>query len=181
MDQGGTAYTGFLYAGLVLTEDGPQVLEFNCRLGDPEAQVVPPAGGRPGRRDAGRAGGRLPETLQWSPGAAVDVVLASAGYPEDPATGEPITGTDSLAGLDDVLVFHAATAGDAKRPVTAGGRVLNVVGLGDDLATARRRLRVGGTGPVPRDAVSHRHRGVAPLAHRPVPCPRHRRGACAGD
>jgi phosphoribosylamine--glycine ligase len=66
-------------------------------------------------------------------------VLASAGYPEDPTSGDPIRGIDSLAGLDDVLVFHAATAGDARRPVTAGGRVLNVVGLGDDLATARRR------------------------------------------
>ncbi len=140
MGEQGDQYTGFLYAGLVLTEDGPQVLEFNCRLGDPEAQVVLPR-----LQDdlvgvmLGAIEGSLPETLGWSHRAAVDVVLASAGYPDHPRTGDRIGGTDSAADLEDVLLFHAATAGDARRPLTAGGRVLNVVGLGDDTATARRR------------------------------------------
>ncbi len=140
LDERGDQYTGFLYAGLVLTDDGPQVLEFNCRLGDPEAQVVLPR-----LEDdlvevmLGALDGSLPEALQWSPQAAVDVVLATAGYPDEPRIGDPISGTDAVADLDDVLLFHAATTGDDRRPLTAGGRVLNVVGLGEDLAAARRR------------------------------------------
>ena len=140
MEELGDSYTGFLYAGLVLTEVGPQVLEFNCRLGDPEAQVVLP------RLEDDLVGvmlaaldENLPGMLRWSRRAAVDVVLAAAGYPERPRTGDRIRGTDAAADLEDVLIFHAATAGDATRPLTAGGRVLNIVGLGDDLATARRR------------------------------------------
>jgi phosphoribosylamine--glycine ligase len=87
----------------------------------------------------GALDGSLPEALQWSPQAAVDVVLATAGYPDEPRIGDPITGSDAVADLDDVLLFHAATTGDDRRPLTAGGRVLNVVGLGEDLAAARRR------------------------------------------
>jgi phosphoribosylamine---glycine ligase len=140
LDERGDQYTGFLYAGLVLADDGPQVLEFNCRLGDPEAQVVLPR-----LEDdlvevmLGALDGSLPEALQWSTQAAVDVVLATAGYPDEPRIGDPISGTDAVADLDDVLLFHAATTGDDRRPITAGGRVLNVVGLGEDLAAARRR------------------------------------------
>ncbi|MGH8875563.1 MAG: phosphoribosylglycinamide synthetase C domain-containing protein, partial [Acidimicrobiia bacterium] len=121
--------------------DGPQVLEFNCRLGDPEAQVVLPR-----LEDdlaellvAGLEGRLADRELRWSPRTAVDVVLASAGYPESPRTGEPIAGLEEAAHLPDVLVFHAGTARRNGRVVTAGGRVLNVVGLGDTLEAARDR------------------------------------------
>jgi phosphoribosylamine---glycine ligase len=133
----GTPYRGFLYAGLMLTDDGLQVLEFNCRLGDPETQVVLP------RLDddllpllADAAGGRLDERrLRWSDRAAVDVVLASAGYPAAVDDGHVISGLDRVAG--DVLVFHAGTRREGADLVSSGGRVLNMVGVGDDLASAR--------------------------------------------
>ena len=135
----GTPYRGFLYAGLVLTADGPKVLEFNCRLGDPETQVVLPR-----LEDdllpllAGAADGGLPaESLRWSGRAAVDVVLASQGYPESPETGRAISGLDLLEGSADLLVFHGGTRVTPSGPVTAGGRVLNVVGLGANVAEAR--------------------------------------------
>ncbi len=138
----GTPYLGFLYAGLALTRDGPKVIEFNVRLGDPETQVVLP------RLESdllavivsaleGRLGA---EPLVWSPRAAVNVVLASAGYPESPRSGDVIHGLEAAAACDDVLVFHAGTArDDRRRLVTAGGRVLSAVGLGDDLEAARTR------------------------------------------
>jgi phosphoribosylamine--glycine ligase len=134
----GTPYRGFLYAGLMLTAAGPKVLEFNCRLGDPETQVVLP------RLDddllpllADAAGGDLGTGhLAWSDGAAVDVVLASSGYPGPVDDGYPITGLDGVG--DDVLVFHAGTRRQDRRLVTAGGRVLNLVGLGSDVAAARK-------------------------------------------
>ena len=138
LQERGIAYRGFLYVGLMLTEDGPMVLEFNCRLGDPETQVVLP------RLEsdlldvlAGAAAGTLPDALEWSATTAVDVVLASRGYPESPERGHEISGLDDVAGRNDVLVFHAGTSDSDGAPVTAGGRVLNVVGLGSDLATAR--------------------------------------------
>lgn len=135
----GAPFVGFLYAGLMLTDDGPKVLEFNVRLGDPETQVVLP------RLESDLAGlllaaatGRLrDDPLEWSPRAAVDVVLASEGYPESPVTGRTITGLESLGERDDVLVFHAGTAKHGERLVASGGRVLNIVGMGDDVATAR--------------------------------------------
>ncbi len=137
----GTPYRGFLYAGLVLTGDGPKVLEFNCRLGDPETQVVVP------RLDAALAdlllagaAGDLPDgPLDWSPNSAVDVVLAAPGYPEGAATGAVVDGVKEAADVPGVVVFHAGTARRPEGLVTAGGRVLNVVGTGPDLATARRR------------------------------------------
>ena len=135
----GISYRGFLYAGLMLTEDGPQVLEFNCRMGDPEAQAILP------RLDedllellAAGASGALPDRpLRWSDRAAVDVVLAAPGYPVSPERGLPIEGIVEAAARDDVLVLHAGTADEDGRLATAGGRVLNVVGLGDSVETAR--------------------------------------------
>ena len=135
----GVSYRGFLYAGLMLTDDGPKVLEFNCRMGDPEAQAVLP------RLDedllellAAGASGALPDRpLRWSDGAAVDVVLAAPGYPVTPEQGLPIKGVVDAEGRDDAEVFHAGTADADGQLVTAGGRVLNVVGLGDTVAHAR--------------------------------------------
>jgi phosphoribosylamine--glycine ligase len=132
----GLPYRGFLYAGLMLSDDGPKVLEFNCRLGDPETQVVLP------RLEedlltllADAASGSLrPAELRWSAAAAVDVVLASKGYPTRPRTGFPIDGLDHVS---NALVFHAGTTRTADGIVTSGGRVLNVVGCGPDVPTAR--------------------------------------------
>jgi len=137
----GIGYRGFLYAGMVLTDDGPKVLEFNCRLGDPETQVILPR-----LEDdlaallASAADGVLPSgPLRWSDGAAVDVVLAAPGYPEAPHTGRPIHGLDAAAAIEGVHVFHAGTSLIGRRPVTAGGRVVNVVGTASDVAAARSR------------------------------------------
>lgn len=138
MAEDGNPYTGFLYAGLVLTPDGPRVLEFNVRLGDPETQVLMP-------RLAtdlvdlleGALGGRAVE-LAWSDQAAVEVVLAADGYPEAPRKGAAIEGLDAIA--DDVIVFHAGTARAGRGLMVDGGRVLDLVGLGDTLAQARERV-----------------------------------------
>lgn len=133
MAKDGRPFRGFLYVGLMLTSAGPKVVEFNVRLGDPEAQVLLP---------------RLDEDLSWLLGAAatgalptraakfrrephVGVVLAAAGYPESPLTGSPISGIDEAAAIPGALVFHAATARQGKALVTAGGRVLTVVGRGE--------------------------------------------------
>ena len=131
----GTPYVGVLYAGLVLTEDGPVVIEFNCRLGDPETQVVLPRLQSDLARVvmAATEGDLSDVELIWSDEAFVNVVLASPGYPEAPRTGEPIRG---LAEADS-LVFHAGTRRDGKRILTDGGRVLSVVGRGSDLSSAR--------------------------------------------
>jgi phosphoribosylamine--glycine ligase len=128
------------------------VLEFNCRLGDPETQALVP------RLDedllellASATEGRLPDRpLRWHDMAAVDVVLASAGYPETPDTGRAITGMDTVAAMSDVQVFHAGTFRTRDGLITSGGRVLNVVGLGPDVAAARRRAY---------DAAGHIHFG----------------------
>lgn len=135
----GIEYRGFLYAGMMLTSNGPKVLEFNCRLGDPETQVVLPLLDEPLAELllAGAEGRLTNEPFAWRSDHAVDVVLASRGYPEAPETGFPITGLDDHD--DDVLVFHAGTARVDDQLLTTGGRVLNVVGLGADLATARER------------------------------------------
>ena len=134
----GTPVHGVLYAGLMLTPDGPRVLEFNVRFGDPETQAVLPRL----RSDllallvsATRPGGLAGAELDWDERFAVTVVLASAGYPASASTGDPIGGLSSLpAGIE---VTHAGTAESAGRMVTAGGRVLNVTGLGPDPGTAR--------------------------------------------
>ena len=131
----GTPYQGLLYAGLAWGKNGPAVVEFNCRFGDPETQAVlallrTPAAGLLNAV----ATGTLAEqpALEWEPGYALTVVLAAEGYPESPITGGVITGADHPA------VLHAGTArGDSGELLSSGGRVLNVVGVGDTLAEAR--------------------------------------------
>jgi phosphoribosylamine--glycine ligase len=134
-------YRGLLYVGLMLTARGPQVLEYNCRFGDPETQAVLPT------LDFdllpllwGAARGELPAQGELrSRGAAVCVVLAAEGYPASPVKGRPITGIEQAAA--QALVFHAGTRQDGGRCVTAGGRVLCVVGTAANVPAARRRAR----------------------------------------
>jgi phosphoribosylamine--glycine ligase len=139
----GAPFSGLLYVGLALTSVGPRVVEFNARFGDPETQVVlarlrtPLAG-----LLAATAAGRLDEVppLRWDAGAAVTVVVAAAGYPGSPKVGDPVEGLDAAGAVEGAYVLHAGT-----RPVpgggvvSAGGRVLSVVGTGADLAEARQR------------------------------------------
>ena len=125
-------FTGFLYAGLVLTGEGPKVLEFNVRLGDPETQAVLP-----------RMRGDLLDVLrgaepEWSDLCTVNVVLAARGYPAAPQKGDEIKGLNGRLG-EDVIVFHAGTAAEGKKLFVNGGRVLNVVGIGDTIDMARDR------------------------------------------
>jgi phosphoribosylamine--glycine ligase len=139
MDRRGTPYRGLLYAGLALTSKGVKVVEFNARFGDPEAQAVLDRLATPlaGLLHASAVGdlGAVP-ALEWHPGAAVTVVIAADGYPESPAKGDVITVKDFPAGTPGYLL-HAGTAVDGGDLVTAGGRVLNAVGSGSDLAAAR--------------------------------------------
>ena len=144
MAEAGAPFQGVLFAGLMLTEQGPKVIEFNARFGDPEAQAILPL------LDvdlvdvlwALATGAVADVAAPVNGGAAVGVVLASGGYPGAYDTGLPISGLDQVP--DDVLVFHAGTRRDAEgRVVTAGGRVLTVVGLGPTLAAARERAYAG--------------------------------------
>jgi phosphoribosylamine--glycine ligase len=138
----GVSYRGFLFAGMMLTAEGPKVLEFNCRLGDPETQVILPRLDEDFLQLLARAtqGDLEARALRFSDQAAVDVVLAADGYPENPSTGDPI---DVGAMPDDVLVFHAGTRNTSAGLQSSGGRVLNVVGVGPDVATARDRAYAG--------------------------------------
>lgn len=137
----GTPYVGVLYAGLMLTPGGPKVLEFNCRFGDPETQVILPLL----ETDVvdillACVEGRLDEVeVRWRPGACATVVLASPGYPGPYPRGLPICGLDTVVARDDVVVFHAGTARRNGCVVTAGGRVLAVSALGADLPAAVSR------------------------------------------
>ena len=145
--QRGTPYHGVLYAGLMLTGAGPSTLEFNCRFGDPETQCVLPRL-RSDLRDllerSVRPGGLSGAQLEWSPEPAVTVVLASGGYPESSSKGDSISGIGAAEAEEGVEVFHAGTAADGSGGfVTAGGRVLNVVGRGPTLAAARERAYAG--------------------------------------
>jgi len=137
----GTPYHGVLYAGLMMTPDGPKVLEFNCRFGDPETQAVLPRL----RSDlldlleaSTRPGGLAGVEPEWSKEWAVTVVLASRGYPESSSKGDEIDGLRPSGSLD-VEVLHAGTAERNGTVVTAGGRVLNVTGIGSTPGEARER------------------------------------------
>ncbi|MEA2606744.1 MAG: phosphoribosylamine---glycine ligase, partial [Chloroflexota bacterium] len=135
----GSPFRGALYAGLMLTDDGPRLLEFNARFGDPETQAILPRLASPlGPLLLAAARGALPAglTLATVAGAAVGIVLAAAGYPANPAPGDQIDGIDAAI-ASGALVFHAATQGADDDWRTAGGRVLTVVGRGPDLTTAR--------------------------------------------
>lgn len=131
----GTPYSGLLYAGLAMTSGGPSVVEFNCRFGDPETQAVLALLESPlGEVLSAVAGGKLAELapLKWRDGAAVTVVLAAENYPASPRSGDTITGAEHEG------VLHAGTKrGDDGDLVSAGGRVLSVVGVGADLGAAR--------------------------------------------
>ncbi len=137
----GTPYIGFLYAGLMLTCAGPKVIEFNVRFGDPEAQVVMPlvAGDLHPLLAAAADGALGTNGVVLKPQVSVGVVLASAGYPGEVATGQRIDGLEDAASIDGVTIFHAGTAMKDNHVVTAGGRVLTVVAVGDDYAQARSR------------------------------------------
>jgi len=134
----GRPYRGVLYAGLMLTIDGPKVLEYNVRFGDPECQVLVPrlAGDLLPLCQAVAEGRGLPPSVAWRPEAAVCVVLASGGYPGEYRSGLPIEGVERAEALPGVTVFHAGTARGDGRLTTAGGRVLGVTALGPDIASA---------------------------------------------
>jgi phosphoribosylamine--glycine ligase len=142
MRRRGTPYHGVLYAGLMITEKGAKVLEFNCRFGDPETQAVLPRL----RSDlvelcvaARDPGGLAGVSAEFADDWAVSVVLASAGYPASSSKGDVIRGLDDAAALDGVELTHAGTARSDGEIVTAGGRVLNVTGLGSTPGQARDR------------------------------------------
>jgi len=142
MAERGSPYKGVLYAGLMLTGAGPKVLEFNCRLGDPETQVVMPLlASDPLELMLACAEGNLGQTqVRWETKSYVGVVMVSGGYPNQYETGFEISGLD-IDGPEDTMVFHAGTqlgdGGASGLPVTAGGRVLTVVGGGNSIESAR--------------------------------------------
>lgn len=138
----GSPFKGFLYAGLMLTQNGPKVLEFNVRLGDPETQVIlPRLKSDLVRLLALAADGKMEEAgpLDWDPRPACGVVLSSGGYPGKYDVGFPILGLDQAAACSDTEVYHAGTTQSGGEVLTAGGRVLCVTSLGKDLDAARKR------------------------------------------
>jgi phosphoribosylamine---glycine ligase len=137
----GTPYTGFLYAGIMIAPDGtPNVLEFNCRLGDPETQpiLMRLASDLTGLCEAALEQRLERERAQWDPRAALGVVMAAGGYPESVRKGDVIEGLERAAQLPG-KIFHAGTRLEAGHVVTSGGRVLCAVGLGTDVAAAQRQ------------------------------------------
>jgi phosphoribosylamine--glycine ligase len=155
----GAVFSGLLYAGLALTERGVRVVEFNARFGDPETQALLALLDSPlGVLLKAAADGVLHEVAppRWKPGAAVTVVMASAGYPESSRSGDVITGVEAVDAQPDIDVIHAGTALDGGRLVTAGGRVLAVTAVGDDVAHARVRAYQGVTA-ISFDGAQWRH------------------------
>jgi phosphoribosylamine--glycine ligase len=140
-------FSGFLYAGLMLTSAGPKVIEFNVRFGDPEAQVVLPLIDEPllPLLVASASGALRQSSCRFSPEKAVGVVLASRGYPETSESDQPISGLADADGVQGVSVYHAGTARRGREIVTAGGRVLTVVGRGREFSEAIERAYRGVT------------------------------------
>jgi phosphoribosylamine--glycine ligase len=139
LKEDGSPYTGFLYAGLMIGPDGaPQVLEFNCRCGDPEAQAILMrlSSDLPALCEAALDGRLAEAEARWDPRAALGVVMAAGGYPEHYHRGDAIEGLEEAAKLPG-KVFHAGTRLDGGHIVTNGGRVLCAVGLGDSIGAAR--------------------------------------------
>lgn len=153
----GFVYRGVLYAGLMLTEHGPYVLEFNCRFGDPEAQAQIPRL----QSDmlellwAAARGEEIPAEAKWSEGPCVGVVMASRGYPASSSKGDVITGLEDVASQDGTDVFHAGTAHRDGDLVTDGGRILAVSALGKSFAEARARAYEG-VGKIRFDGAQYR-------------------------
>ncbi|KAB8144293.1 phosphoribosylamine--glycine ligase [Chloroflexia bacterium SDU3-3] len=143
----GLTFRGALYAGLILTSDGPYVLEYNARFGDPETQAILPLleSDLLAALHACATGQIQPAMLTWRPGSAACVVLAAAGYPESPRKGDPISGLESVDG-SDTIVFHAGTEWGEGQVRTSGGRVLGVTSTGHTLRAALDRAyeAVGG-------------------------------------
>ena len=140
----GITYKGVLYAGLMITADGPSVLEFNCRFGDPEIQAIVPRidGDLLPALQACVDGSLTEDHIRWKDEACACVVMASGGYPGSYAKGKGVKGLDVAASQEDVVVFHAGTALVDGQVVTSGGRVLGVTALGDTLASALKRTYV---------------------------------------
>ena len=141
----GLRYRGVLYVGLMITEDGPRVLEFNCRFGDPECQPIMMRlkSDLPSLLMATAEGRLRGMTAEWSHQTAVCVVLASAGYPGEVQTGMEISGLDALDSWSDGYAFHAGTKRQGGRWLTGGGRVLGVTALGDTIEEATREAYDG--------------------------------------
>jgi phosphoribosylamine--glycine ligase len=146
----GVTFRGLLYPGLIITSDGPRVLEFNCRFGDPETQALLPRmkSDLLPLLEATIDGNIEQRAIEWDTRATVTVVLASGGYPGKYETGKSISGLDQADRLGDVQIFHAGTKRDGSNVKTAGGRVLAVTALGSTLETARARAY---------EAVAHIH------------------------
>ena len=134
MSKEGRTYRGCLFIGLMITETGPKVIEFNCRFGDPETQVVVPLLGDDLVRVLLEAGaGKLSSTkVKMFPKCGVCVVIASGGYPDEYEKGKPVMGLESVASDPDIIVFHSGTATEKDTIVTSGGRVLGVTAFGDN-------------------------------------------------
>jgi phosphoribosylamine---glycine ligase len=137
----GTPYTGILYAGLMLTESGPQLIEYNARLGDPETQVLLPrlASDLVAALLAASDGALDGTSLDWTDQAALTVVMAAEGYPGAVEKGSEIKGISRAEAMDGVMIFHAGTRQDGSRIVAHGGRVLNVTALGATISQAQTR------------------------------------------
>ena len=139
--QEGVTFRGLLYPGLIMTRDGPRVLEFNCRFGDPETQALLPRmkSDLLPLLEATIDGEIERRTIEWDPRAAVTVVLASGGYPGKYESGKSISGLEEAAKIEGVQIFHAGTKRDGDEVKTAGGRVLAVTALGSTIERARSR------------------------------------------
>jgi phosphoribosylamine--glycine ligase len=135
-------YRGFLYFGLMLTAEGPKVLEFNCRLGDPETQAIVMRADFDFAQACMAAAQSKLENIEarWSPAASICVVMASEGYPEKPATGREIAGLEDPPRSASIALFHAGTRREADKYYTSGGRVLGVGATGNDLTSAHKAV-----------------------------------------